>query len=288
VVYNSDGQSGISNWIDVTTAQSSQSAPIAQAATALTSTSFTANWGDVDGATSFLLRVVDEATQEFILKDYALQGYSYKVTGLKADHSYTYAVVADFGSGKKSEISNWIDVTTLPAPPVAKAATAITSTSFTANWGEVVGANSYLLRVTDNATQEFILKDYSVKELTYKVTGLKANHSYSYAVIAGFDWGAETEISNWIDVKTAVATGIEDGRCSNLRIYPNPTSDHLTVDGLTAGSKVELFSTNGQVVKSMVARGENETISLSGIEKGLYLVVVKNENGQQEEKIMVK
>jgi|GEM_PF-2094862 len=278
-------ESAISNWIKVVTLRT---APVATAATNISTTSFTANWGDVDGATSFLLRVTDNATQEFVVKDLNLQAYSYVMTGLKPNNSYSYSVFAKFDNNEISGVSNWIDVTTLPAAPVATAATNISTTSFTANWGDVDGATSFLLRVTDNATQDFVLKDLDLQAYSYVVTGLKPNNSYSYSVIAKFADNEISGLSNWIDVTTKNATGISNSNCLKLNIFPNPASEYLTVEGTSKGTEIKLVNLSGRLVQHSVTQGDNERISLKGITQGIYFVVVENEGRQITGKVMVK
>ncbi|HQN92966.1 MAG TPA: T9SS type A sorting domain-containing protein [Prolixibacteraceae bacterium] len=261
--------------------------PVATAATEISSTYFKANWNAVPNATAYYIRVVDKSTQEFVIKDQETTKNFFVVSNLNPKNGYHYSVKVKVGD-ETSDISNWIDVTTLPAAPVAKDASDITSASFTAHWDDIEGVNNYLLRVVDKATQDFFLKDFSLQENSYNVTGLQADHSYSYALYAVYSTDGQSGISNWIDVKTAVAVGIENEHCPNFKIYPNPASDYLIIDGILAGSKIEVISVNGQIVKSMVANRENETLQLSGIEKGLYMLIVKNENGQIEEKFMIK
>lgn len=262
--------------------------PVAIAATDISSNSFKANWNEVASASTYYIRVVDESTQDFVLLDQETTNNYFMVSNLKSKNGYHYAVKVKVGD-EISEISNWIELTTMQTAPVAKAATEITSGSFTANWDDVNGATSFLLRVVDSETQEFILKDISLQAYSYKVTGLKSKHSYSYAVIAGFDSGEKSELSNWIDVTTDVSTKIGNQKNSTLRICPNPANCYLVVDGITIGSKVNVVSVSGNVVKSIDVKQDNETISLEGIEKGLYLLVVTNKKGQQfQEKFMVE
>jgi hypothetical protein len=278
-------ESAISNWIDVTTLPP---APVANTATNITSTSFTANWSDVDGATSFLLRVTDNSTQEFIIKDLALQALSFEVNQLKPNNSYSYSVIARFDNNQESGLSNWVDVTTLPMAPVATAATNITSTSFTANWGDVDGATSFLLRVTDDATQEFIIKDLALQALSFEVNQLKPNNSYSYAVIARFDNNQESELSNWIQLTTKNTTKVNNSNCLKLNIYPNPASDYISVKGVEKGAEIKLVNLSGRLVQQLVTQTSNERISLKGIKQGVYFVVVENGGTQLSGKVMVE
>ncbi|RYX93916.1 fibronectin type III domain-containing protein, partial [bacterium] len=103
---NASGTGPSSNSISVITANDLPDAPIAVAATSITSNSFTANWNEITGATGYSL-IVDGGTP-IVLG--TVTGYS--VTGLTAGSSHSYVVKAINASGTGPS-SNSIDVTTL-------------------------------------------------------------------------------------------------------------------------------------------------------------------------------
>jgi hypothetical protein len=179
---NSTGPSPASDTIPVTTLIPIPDAPTATAATNITPTSFIANWGFVNGADSYTLYVTDSGSN---ITHYDLGNVnSLEITGLTGSTAYSYYVTATNTTGTSSQ-SNTIQATTLiniPDIPVAGAATAVTPTSFTANWSASNNATSYTLYVVDslaNTTQ------YDLGDVTSKnVTGLNSNASYSYYVTA--------------------------------------------------------------------------------------------------------
>jgi len=65
----------------------------------------------------------------------------------------------------------------------------------------------------------------------------------------------------------------------NLRIYPNPTKDYLTIDGLPANTELSLYSIVGQKISTKVALSTTEQIDLNGLSAGLYLIQIKDEDG---------
>lgn len=261
-------------------------APVATAATFPRSTSFIANWNDVQGATSFLLRVVDLQTQEFVIKDLELQAYTYNVTGLKPNNSYSFSVKAK-SANEVSSIGNWIEVKTLRSGPVTKAASNISATSFTANWEDVEGATSFLLRVTDDQTQEFVVRDLAVQAFSHEMIGLKPNNTYSYSVAAKFPNNEVTDLSNWIEVKTKSQTGIADNDV-NLNIYPNPATNFITIRGVEKGSEIKLISLTGSLVKRSIAQSCNAELMLQGVQKGIYFVVIDGNKNRKIQKITIE
>lgn len=83
------------------------------------------------------------------------------------------------------------DVELTEAPEVA-VATAVTGTSFTANWQAVTGAKFYMLEVSENVEFTVPLSGYAAKQVTgtsHNVTGLSADKKYFYRVRAGNSLG---------------------------------------------------------------------------------------------------
>jgi hypothetical protein len=204
---NASGSSGNSNIINVTAAVPAPAVPVASAATAITQTGFAANWNAATGATSYL---IDISTNNFLT---FVTGYSAKsvtsttetVTGLVANTGYQYRIRA-VNAGGTSAFSNSINVVTgatLPAAPVAGAATGVTSSAFTANWSAVTGATSYQLDVSSDSFVTFIT-GYNGKTVTLTsepLVGLNPTTAYKYRVRAVNAAGASPS-SNVIDVST--------------------------------------------------------------------------------------
>lgn len=70
-----------------------------------------------------------------------------------------------------------------------------------------------------------------------------------------------------------------------VRVYPNPAKegDEVTVDGKV--KSLEVFSSNGQRVKST----NSKTFSTGGLTKGVYVIKITSENGEvQSSKLIVK
>ena len=201
---NASGTSGNSNTITTATLPS---APVASAATSVATTSFTANWGSVTGATGYRLDVSADNFSTFVsgFNNLAVAGTSQSVTGLAGGLTYSYRVRAENASGVSAN-SNVINQLTIPAAPTAIAATSVTGTSFTANWGSATGATGYRLDVsTDNGFGSFVsgYQNLSVAGISQSVTGLTAGLTYYYRVRAENASGTSAN-SNTISQSTTV------------------------------------------------------------------------------------
>lgn len=78
--------------------------------------------------------------------------------------------------------------------------------------------------------------------------------------------------------------GTENGlNQKSLRIV-NPVKDIMSIIGNETIKNIEIFSTNGQLVKKSLSKETN----VSDLEKGIYIVKIKTDNGETIEKIIKK
>ena len=90
------------------------SAPLATAATSITSTGFTANWNTVASATSGYVLIVKQGSTVVSTTNVSGQSTtSQAITGLEASTAYTYTIQANSGTGL-SAVSNSISISTIP------------------------------------------------------------------------------------------------------------------------------------------------------------------------------
>jgi hypothetical protein len=184
----------------------SPSPPIANAATAITSSGFTANWSSSIGATAYRLDVSSSSSFSTLLPNYedldVGDATNEPVTGLVAGMSYYYRVRAYNANGPSAN-SDAIPVTTVPSAPTANPPTAITGSGFTANWSTAVGATGYQLDVsTSGSFAGFVnaYQDADVGDVTsVSVSGLPGGTAYFYRVRA-YDSGGTSDNSSAISV----------------------------------------------------------------------------------------
>ena len=76
--------------------------------------------------------------------------------------------------------------------------------------------------------------------------------------------------------------GIETADNSDIRIYPNPAADKVTIDlQNTSATEICLMDIYGKTVLRQAVGGQSETIDLADLAKGMYFVQIRN-NGKVE------
>jgi len=203
--YNASGTSSSSNTITTVT---TLAAPVAAAASTILANSFSANWAASTGAAGYYLDVATNNTfttfvTGFNNKD-AGNVTTYSVTGLSPNTTYYYRVRA-YTTGTTSTNSGTITTLTVPAAPVAKDASTITESGFTANWAASAGATGYRIDVSENSGFTTFVVGYNNfnagNVITLNISGLNTNTSYYYRVRA-YNASGTSVNSNLIAVGT--------------------------------------------------------------------------------------
>ncbi|MEI8043267.1 MAG: fibronectin type III domain-containing protein [Verrucomicrobiota bacterium] len=238
--------------VSVTTPGNAPLAPVATAATSVTSSGFTANWNVASGATGYRLDVSTSSSFSSYVSGYQNVDVgnvlNRSASGLSANTAYYYRVRAYNGSGTSGN-SGMISVTTAgnaPPSPVATAATSVTSSGFTANWNATSGATGYRLDVSTSSSFSSYVSGYQNLDvgnvLSRSVSGLSANTTYYYRVRA-YNGNGTSGNSGTISVVAsdclvtllspvsgAIVSGpptfkwVQSGGCTSMIYITSPTS----------------------------------------------------------------
>ena len=116
------------------------------------------------------------------------------------------------------------------------------------------------------------------------------NGDYSYTVVkSGFYTNNGTFTVNSADLTvniTLIATGVPTNPIAKLSVYPNPFTDRIYFTGSEV-SRVVITSVIGQVVMDRQV-DNTESIDVSSIERGIYLVRFYNSKGESVLRKLVK
>ncbi|SHG70358.1 T9SS type A sorting domain-containing protein [Winogradskyella jejuensis] len=98
------------------------------------------------------------------------------------------------------------------------------------------------------------------------------------------DWTLDLSTPNEINVVKNSTLSIESDFLNNtLSIYPNPTTDNITISSSTSINSISVFNLLGQQV---INTSQTEKIDISHLESGIYLVKLKTESGEQTKRII--
>jgi hypothetical protein len=203
-------------------------APVANAATSVTSSMFIANWSSVAGATGYRLDVSPSSTFSTYVGGYQDLDVgnvtSSVISGLSAGTVYYYRVRAYNGVGI-SRNSATISVIITPPAPTANAATGVTTNAFTANWNNAIGSSGYRLDISITPDFSSYVTGYQgldvANVVSRSVSGLSPNTTYYYRVRA-YNGGGTSGSSDTVTVTTSPAP-------SSPQITSQPLSQTATV-----------------------------------------------------------
>ncbi|MBS4041905.1 MAG: fibronectin type III domain-containing protein [Flavobacteriales bacterium] len=112
----------------------------------------------------------------------------------------------------------------------------------------------------------------------------------STVLVSGTTYYAVNVVNNCASqpfaVTVTVTLGINNNNLSLVKIYPNPTSDYLTIQHSVSIQKIELYNLLGQLVKEVKVSSNIEQISLNQLSKGTYLLKVFDDVSSQSFKVI--
>ena len=170
-------------------------------------------------------------------------------------------------------------VTVTAAPPVTIPVTGVTVAPPTLAL-KVGGATSAL-------TVDVTPTNATIKNVTWSSSNTSIATVSTAGVVTAVSEGSATIYATSTDgsnksgqcAVTVSASDVSNEHISGVSFaaYPNPTSGVITVTGLTTGKTIHIYSAIGILVGTYTAQGEETTLNLSNLSRGLYFI---NAEGQ--------
>lgn len=105
------------------------------------------------------------------------------------------------------------------------------------------------------------------------------NISISYSDGGSKDFGKISNTQKIVFAEGEISS-VEQSSAASVKIYPNPTTESISVDGLSEGQEVKIYSVSGKLAIST----NESVINVGNLSNGEYIVVA----GQTVAKIIKK
>jgi lysophospholipase L1-like esterase len=87
--------------------------------------------------------------------------------------------------------------------------------------------------------------------------------------------------------KVSTTSAITDASASpEVKLYPNPAKNSLNFENVTNNTSVELYNVNGVHVANYLVTPQKQSIDISTIPAGVYLLKIKNNNRVYQQKVI--
>lgn len=105
--------------------------------------------------------------------------------------------------------------------------------------------------------------------------------------VGGTGVSSSTQDIDWYEIEVLAAgncnAGLIENSTSSVSLYPNPTENNLTLEGLNGSSNtISVVNMNGQVMNShSVIASDSFELNVSNLDSGIYFVKIDSENSSE-------
>lgn len=146
---------------------------------------------------------------------------------------------------------------------------------------EDLGVLGYNVRMGDKFTGETLLTDSPVSDTRFSHTFDKAG-TYTLRVSPVYGEPVGERQGQTVTCRVSVPEGISDVTADGVRVYPNPATTYVKADGDVLS--ITAYSLSG----AKAAHAAGNTLDVSGLEAGIYLVKVVTPEDEFNTKVTVK
>jgi hypothetical protein len=91
---------------------------------------------------------------------------------------------------------------------------------------------------------------------------------------------------SWSQLPGCVQLGTFETEVEALLLYPNPAINQVTIQNPVVEGLLAIYDSNGKWVNEYLLSTEKNTIDISALSKGLYLLVLKNQKTLRTSKLI--
>ncbi len=219
---------------------------------------------------------------------------TYTFAGLTANTAYQVRVQAVCAEDLTSDWTESFNFTTLeeeeeetcPAP-TGLTSTDVQNETITLTWEQEANtADSWEVQYRVQGSETW--NSATATAVPYTLTGLTGLTTYEIQVVANCTNGLTSDPSNMI-TETTTNVGISSYDLeSSVSLYPNPTSDRVTISAQGMMESVSMYDVYGKLISTMKVNDTNATVDLSSYASGVYFARITTENGVVTKRIVKK
>ncbi|MDZ4708910.1 MAG: cellulase family glycosylhydrolase [Saprospiraceae bacterium] len=130
------------------------------------------------------------------------------------------------------------------------------------------------------------------------LTNIVADHIYSFVMTSPSDPAArivfdlaskvgkitiqQVKVEEVMDVTTAYSSAIRP----HLKVYPNPSISTIQIEGIDQSGHLRILASDGRLVREIRKWNPTETVDLTGLIPGMYVIKLVNGKGSFSEKVL--
>jgi len=255
-------------------------------------------YNEEDSLVSLRWRPAFEATSYDIMRNGMKIGETtiaaFEDQDLEAGETYCYTVVAHGEGFETGSNEACVTMPDAPEPPVlpCTAPTALRQ----------LGSNSIEWTAPEDRTPDsytIVIIDHVSDDVTTEITGVTETQ-YLFVPdpeLFAFDVSlkvkavypeCESEFAlteNGDDFIRITNVSVEENSLANVKLYPNPTSGQLTIEGAETAS-VSIYDLVGQCVMQTKTTDGHAVLDMSQLQNGIYLIKVSTANGSVMQRVV--
>lgn len=97
------------------------------------------------------------------------------------------------------------------------------------------------------------------------------------------------QVWSYSNAAPITVVGMEENSLQEVSLFPNPSDGNLTISNVSANSVLRVYDVTGRiVVQQQMVPGTSQSVSLAGLDAGMYSVTVENETGFFRDEIIIR